>query len=268
MWREKLEIKKDNAIAGLYPSAKLCILGFYCCAVIILSTANIDGYPVYMMGAVIIPPALAGLSGVFPRFIRGFRRLCVLACVILASQTLLFPGLVSLWNVDIFGLFIVNIYENGLQRGLGLAFSILDTGGVFIWFFTCTESGEIVSALEKGGMSHKAGYVLLSTLKMIPLLRRNSKAVMSAQEARGVETEGSLVVRMKAFMPTLIPTVLGAINSAGERALALEARGFTSRGPKTRLIDLRPNGKEMRAVALAALGAVTVLIWRILIWAL
>jgi energy-coupling factor transport system permease protein len=143
---------------------------------------------------------------------------------------------------------------------------VLSIGSIFVWFFQSTENKELVYVCEKKGMNPKAGYVLLSTLQMISVLQHNSKIIMSAQEARGVETKGNLIVRMKAFIPSLIPLILGAINNAEERVLTLESKGFTARCEKTRLFTVEPNGKERIALIIAAAAVALVLAWRIVLW--
>ena len=111
----------------------------------------------------------------------------------------------------------------------------MGVGGSLIWFFSVTQEKDFVLALEKSGMSAKASYVVLSTLQMVPVLK---KTIMNAQKARGVETEGNLLVRAKVFVPTIIPLVLSSIAGTEERALTLEARGFSSGINPTHLYDI------------------------------
>ena len=268
MWREKLKLKKSNKIAGLYPFAKLWIMGLYFCIVIILGTAKVNGYPVFLAAAVLLPVILSIATGVFREYMKVFSKLCIFAVIIIAAQTFLFPSPVVIWQFPVFNLFHIKIHEYGLQKGLKLAFSVLDIGGIFIWFFRCTENKELVYACEKKGMSPKAGYVLLSTLQMISILHQSSKVIMSAQEARGVETKGNLKVRMKAFLPSLIPLVLGAINNTEERVLTLESKGFTAHCRKTRLFSVEPNGKEKTAMIIAIIAVGLTAVWRVLFWVL
>ncbi len=268
MWREKLRIKKNNPIAGLYPFAKLWLLALYSVCVIVLSTAKVGGYSVYLIAAVAGPIILAAATGVLKKFLNVFCRISTLAAIILITQSTLFPDVVSIISIPFFGLFNIHVYEAGLQKGISLAFSVLNIGSIFVWLFKCTENKELVCAFEKNGLNPKAAYVLLSTLQMIAVLQQSSKVIMSAQEARGVETQGNLLVRMKAFMPSLIPLILGAINNTEERVLTLESKGFTAHCPKTRLFDIEPNGKEKLAVTVAAAITIIVILWRVLLWVL
>lgn len=69
-------------------------------------------------------------------------------------------------------------------------------------------------------------------------------------KARGVETEGSIWVRAKVFVPTIVPLVLSSIQGTEERALTLEARGFSVETPSTHLYDIeaRPIDKVVTIV--------------------
>ena len=45
---------------------------------------------------------------------------------------------------------------------------------------------------REGRYEPKATYVILSTLQMVPVLKKKSDTIMNAQRARGVETEAAL----------------------------------------------------------------------------
>ena len=88
--------------------------------------------------------------------------------------------------------------------------------------------------------------------------------ITDAQRARGMETEGSLLVRMKAFIPLLGPMVMSSlVGHARERAMALEVRAFSSSRKKTFLNKPMESAQSTiwRVVLLIILiGAV---IWRV-----
>jgi len=59
--------------------------------------------------------------------------------------------------------------------------------------------------------------------------------ILSAQRARGLDTEGSLLKRVRGIVPLVGPVILGALAEVEERTMALEARGFTRPGHRTLL---------------------------------
>lgn len=268
MWKDKLRIQKNNVIADLYPLTKLWITGLFSLCSIILGTVTIDGYPVYMMAAFIVVPILAISSGIFNKFIKVFKSIFSFCLFILVVQSLVIRGEEILWGFNVYKNFSINIYKLGFQNGLDLCFNIFNIGGILAWFFQATENKELVYALEKKGMSPKASYVLLSTLQMIKVLQHNSKIIMNAQQARGVETEGNILIRARAFLPSMIPLILGSIANTEERVLTLESKGFSVKCQKTHIFDVVPSGNEKTAMIISVFITILVVVWRVLMWVL
>ena len=59
--------------------------------------------------------------------------------------------------------------------------------------------------------------------------------ITAAQRARGLDTEGSFLRRIRGIVPIVGPVILGSIGEVEERTMALEARGFTRPGRRTLL---------------------------------
>lgn len=261
--REQLQLKKTNALQALYPSCKFLIVCLYSLCSIILGTIKVNGYAIWLIPCFFVLPLLCLASGVLKRFFNAFSKAFFIAAIVFVVQALLIPSPVVLARLG-----PIKVYEGGLQSGLVLAFSICNIAGIFIWMFQTTENKEISRALEDSGLNYKAAYVFMSTLQMIKVLGHNSNTIMNAQRARGVETEGNLLVRAKAFFPSLVPLILGSITSAEERVLTLESKGFDVNGPKTHLFELKKSGYEKTAATTAIVITAAILIWRILLWVL
>lgn len=211
-------MKQENKIVGLYPLTK-----FYLAIVLVVLDIIMPGILSKLVVFVIIN-IIAALSGVWKSFIRKVRNsVGVLFVILLFIQTFFYPR-----GEVIFSFWIFNAKLEGILFALKLGITLMGVGGSLIWFFSVTQEKDFVLALEKSGMSAKASYVVLSTLQMVPVLKKKSQTIMNAQKARGVETEGNLLVRAKVFVPTIIPLVLSSIAGTEERALTLEARGFSS----------------------------------------
>ena len=65
-----------------------------------------------------------------------------------------------------------------------------------------------------------------SALQIIPQTLEMVSRIQDAQRARGLETEGRLLTRARAFIPLLLPVVLSSLVATQERAMALDVRGF------------------------------------------
>ncbi|HBF38743.1 MAG TPA: energy-coupling factor transporter transmembrane protein EcfT, partial [Firmicutes bacterium] len=190
MFRERLNIIKGNPIAALYPTAKGWIVILYCICVSILATIQMNGYAIYLIPFFIMIPVLFAASGIWKKFFKLYKSIFIFIAFIFVVQALVIRSDEVLFH---FG--ILNIYQEGLRRATFLCFIILNISGILLWLFQTTETKEITYALEKMGISYKASFVFLSTFQMIEVLGKSSKTIMNAQRARGIETEGNLLVR-------------------------------------------------------------------------
>lgn len=185
----------------------------------------------------------------------------ILFLILLFIQTFFHPK-----GEILFSFWIFSAKKEGFLFALNLGLNIACIGGALILFFTTTLAKDFVLSLEKAGMSYKASYVVLSTLQMVPVLKKKSQTIMNAQKSRGVETEGGLFTRAKVFIPTIIPLVLSSIAGIEERAQTLEARGFSSKIKHTYLHDIHKNKSDNIIEIIIALSLIIVFIWRFLIW--
>lgn len=263
VWREKLSIKKDNVLSALYPSTKFLIVCLYSFCSLVIGSIRVDGYPLFLIPWFIVVPLLCVASGVWGKFVKAFQKVLFIVLIIFVVQSLFVPSEDIVWSLG-----FLKIYTAGLQSAIMLSFSITNIAGIFIWMFQTTENKEMSRALEDSGMNYKVAYVFISTLQMIEVLGKSSKTIMNAQQARGVETEGNLFVRSKAFFPSLVPLILGAITNTEERVLTLESKGFDVNCPKTHLFVIQKSGKETLTNIIAILVTVLVVAWRVLAWVL
>ncbi|MDD3140631.1 MAG: energy-coupling factor transporter transmembrane component T [Lachnospiraceae bacterium] len=262
---EKIQIHKENKLAALYPATKFLIVILYTVCTFLIGTIHLTkiGLSLLLIPWFLVVPVLCIASGVFQKSMKALKAVALVAIIILMVQTFLVPGETLLWQ---FG--IITIYQKGLKTAISLSFMIMNIAGIFVWLFQTTENKEISRALEVSGMNYKAAYVFTSTLQMIEILGKSSKTIMNAQKARGVETEGNMIVRAKAFVPSLVPLILGAVISSEERVLTLEARGFSIQGEKTHLFNLEKSGWEKKSTIVAIVITGLVLVGRIAIWIL
>ena len=97
---------------------------------------------------------------------------------------------------------------------------------------TTTYTGKLVAALTASGMNPKVGYLILASLNVVPQMQRRMSVIQEAQNARGVDTKGTMMARLKAYIPLLGPVVMSSLTDAQERGMTLETRGFGIKGVK------------------------------------
>lgn len=253
MYREQLMKKKENKLASLYPICKIQMIGLYVILIVLANMIQIQGLPLLLIPLSLCIPFIFWLSGQIKDYLSYIKMVSFLVIFIFVIQAFLIKGAepVLLWKWK-----FLHIYQDGLDKGITLAFNILNFAGIFFWLFKTSSYQEISSSMEQSGLSHKAAYIFLSTFKMIDVMRANVYTIMDAQRARGVETEGNVFVRVKAFIPILIPLVVNAMLEVGERALTLESKAFSAKCKKTIMIPATKNGYEK--IALTIMGFIVI----------
>lgn len=262
---EQIQIKKENKLAGLHPAAKLYVLVAYIICAFVIGSIKVTSLQLQLLyiPCFFVVIALAIASDSLKKCLGGLKAVAFVGGVIFIAQTFLVPGGDTLWQ---FG--FLKIRETGLQMAFSIAGMVFCIAGAFVWYLQTTSNKEIARAFDEAGVNPKVSYVFTNTLSMIGILGDNSKTIMDAQRARGIETDGSLMVRAKAFVPTLIPLILGALLGSEERVLTLEARGFSVEGTRTSLYQIQKSGLEGTAKTISIVVTVIVIAGRVALWLL
>ena len=90
--------------------------------------------------------------------------------------------------------------------------------------------------------------------------------ITDAQRSRGMEMEGKILTRIKAFFPLISPVIMSSLISTRERAIALEVRGFDSKQKKTFLSDIKTTHADIAFKAILSFILILSIIWRGIIW--
>ena len=109
---------------------------------------------------------------------------------------------------------------------------------------------------------HELSMMMCIALRFIPTLIEETDKIMSAQKARGADFEsGSLLQRVKALVPILVPLFISAFRRADELATAMECRCYQGGDGRTKMKLLRFSYFDFVALGIGALliAAVSVL---------
>ena len=176
----------------------------------------------------------------------------------------LIHGLFNQSNRNIlFSIGPLHFYREGLLYALHIGCNVLNMLLSFAILVLSAKPSELVEELEKRGFSRRMGYIITSVFQIVPQMTGTMNTITDAQRSRGLETEGSLLTRAKAFLPLTSPVVMSSLINTRERAVALEVRGFAAKQKKTYLADRTPHrGDTPITVVLLAMIAAA-LLWRI-----
>lgn len=127
----------------------------------------------------------------------------------------------------------VEVQVEGIRFSIEVTVRLITLLLGFYLLQATTRPGELVSDLERRGLPPRMAFVLLATLQAIDEMKEYAAAIMQAQQCRGVEVQGNLMLRLRAFFPIVSPLIIGSLLNVENRALALELRGFNAGVPKT-----------------------------------
>ena len=106
---------------------------------------------------------------------------------------------------------------------------------------------------------HELSMMMSIALRFIPTLIEETDKIMSAQRARGADFEsGNLIQRAKALIPLLVPLFISAFRRADELAVAMECRCYHGGEGRTRLRQLKYEGRDWAVLAFFLVVAVVV----------
>lgn len=195
-------------------------LGLYAMCVTAL---GIVGRPPLMIGLFVLSTALALMAGVGRPFIGMLLRIIIpIAIPLFIIQTLFNP----IGKTVLYQLGPLAVKQEGLTFAISVITRLVALVAAYFLLVLVVHPRHLVIALEERGMSPKLGYLLLSTLQLVPQIQRTAETILDAQRSRGLHTKGSLWVRFSAYVPLMGPVVQGSLSSLEIRAMALETRGF------------------------------------------
>jgi energy-coupling factor transport system permease protein len=157
-----------------------------------------------------------------------------------------------LWTTGetpLFTLGVIKIYPEGIIFALLMALRIvclIITTFVLLTYTTSPVS--LTDAIERllhplaviKLPVHEFSMMMSIALRFIPTLLEETDKIMSAQKARGADFEtGSLMKRVKALVPILVPLFVSAFRRADELANAMECRLYTGGNGRTRMKVLK-----------------------------
>ncbi|MFV0557110.1 MAG: energy-coupling factor transporter transmembrane component T family protein [Enterococcus sp.] len=175
-------------------------------------------------------------------FIKGVRPLLWLILFTVALQVLFTVGGETYWEWGIF-----HITEFGVLNGIFIFCRFVLIIFMSTLLTLTTPPLELSDAIEYllrplnaiRFPVHEVSLMLSIALRFVPTLMDETEKIMNAQRARGVDFgEGSLVDKMKAIIPLLIPLFVSSFNRAEDLATAMEARGYNGGEGRTKYRQL------------------------------
>lgn len=186
--------------------------------------------PTLLFIFVVIPLSIFGKVG--REFLTTTTRLLLsVVGFVFVMQAFFHPG----GQIEIFSLWIFDVTVESIEFAYLTATRILTMMASFLILLLTTHPSDLMSDLTRRGLSSNLSYVITSTLQIIPQMQAKAATIIDAQRSRGLETSGNIPNRIRALLPLVGPLVFGSLVDVEERAIAIEARAFTSTKKKTSL---------------------------------
>ncbi len=249
-----------SVIHRLDPRTKLIFLVAYIVALFLAS--NWISYGVLLVFLVLV---IQTSTVPWKSFFKGMKPLLLI---------LVFTGLLNLFfttgETPLVDWWIIRIYPEGIVRAVFMLLRILMlVMGTFLLTYTTspialTDGLEaLLSPLKAIKVPvHELAMMMCIALRFIPTLIEETDKIMAAQKARGADFEsGSLLDRVKALVPILVPLFISAFRRADELATAMECRCYQGGQGRSKMKLLRFHRCDLCAFAIGAalLAAVCVL---------
>lgn len=156
----------------------------------------------------------------------------------------------------------ITFYKEGSLIAAKIGLNVMNMFLSFSSFVLSTKPSDLVEDMERVGFSPKFGYVVNSVFQIVPQMTGAVGTITDAQRSRGLETEGNLLTRIKAFIPLISPVVMSSLINTRERAIALEVRGFESGIKKTFLRAKRNRRSSIIIRVFCVVLLMGAIVWR------
>lgn len=242
----------NSPIHRLDPRSKLILLVVYIVALFV--AGNWISYGVMLA---FLATCIAISTIPLKSILRGMKPLVMI---------LLFTGILNLFFTTgetlLIHIGVIRIYLEGVVRAFFMMARILMLiTGTFLLTYTTSPIAltdgleSLMRPLKKIHVPvHELTMMMCIALRFIPTLIEETDKIMSAQKARGADFEsGSLMQRVKALIPILVPLFISAFRRADELATAMECRCYHGDEGRTKMKLLRYSRLDFQAFGIGAL---------------
>jgi energy-coupling factor transport system permease protein len=198
----------------------------------------------------------------------------VTASVLLGSELLALPlagiplraVLSRAWPLPVAaaGVAVANLIASDASRATTAAISLrllaIALPGVLV--FASTDAVDLADSLvQQLHVPARFAYGALAALRLLPLLSAEWATIHRARRARGIDAGGSALSAARLFVSAVYALLIAAIRHGTRLALAMDSRGFDSRGPRTTARIQRVRGADwaLAGVVLAVAGGANAL---------
>ena len=241
----------DSLLHRLDPRTKIVLLFFFLAAIFIfdspLAYAALTAFTAALIAVSRVPPFL---------MLKALKPLSWIIAFTFVIHLVSTPGdaFFHVWLFDLTWQGAAKGFFIALRLALLILLSALLTYTTSPLALTDALETLMQPAKRVGVPAHEIAMMMTIALRFVPTLIEEADKIMKAQQARGADfTEGSVIERVKGFVPVLVPLFISAFRRADDLALAMEARCYRGGVGRTQMKALRISSIDYVAYAFGAL---------------
>ena len=129
--------------------------------------------------------------------------------------------------------------------------SLITEGMIFL---STTRTEEFVLGMIRFGLPYRVGFAISTALRMVPTIFSSVTIIGQAQRSRGLDLDsGSLIERMRKYLPLLVPVFVSTIRGTNVFGMALESKGFGARPKRTFFLNPQFGRADFLVIAFLAI---------------
>ena len=241
----------DSLLHRLDPRTKIVLLFFFLAAIFVfdspLAYAALTAFTAALIAVSCVPPLL---------MLKALKPLSWIIAFTFVIHLVSTPGdaFFHIWLFDFTWQGAAKGFFIALRLALLILLSALLTYTTSPLALTDALETLMQPAKRVGVPAHEIAMMMTIALRFVPTLIEEADKIMKAQQARGADlTEGSVIERVKGFVPVLVPLFISAFRRADDLALAMEARCYRGGVGRTQMKALRISSIDYVAYAFGAL---------------
>jgi len=247
----------NSPIHRIDPRVKILVTLFF-----IVTLFLIKGVAEYAIITLFLIAVIKMSKVPFKFIVRGLKPMLYILIFTAAINILLTPGEV-LASADL-KLFTLKITKEGLITGaymiIRLVYLVIGTSLLTLTTSPLMLTDGIEKLLKPFEIikvpSHEIAMMMTIAIRFIPTIAEEADKIMKAQTARGADFEsGSIVRRVKAMIPLLVPLFVSSFRRADELAVAMDSRCYHGGKSRTRMKVMK-----LKIIDLYTLFAVIILV--------
>lgn len=249
----KLAFQPGNTIVHqLYPLTKFIWLVLGSILIFILNNSLMIVVIALILLLILIQfsHGLWHIRGVRLTFLTGFTLFILYLLFDKNGKVLLTPGIE-----------LLKITQGGLDMGLRVSGRFLAIIYLSYIFIISTNPNLLAYSLMKLGLPYRYGFMLVTALRLAPILEDEGRAIYQAQLVRGVHYDKQGFVKLFLLVNQFFtPLLFSTIRRADKLVFSMEGRGFGRYPTRTFHDQTKPTNLDI-VVSIGLLLSICILLW-------